>query len=64
MSDILILTKPYKRKIGNVTFIISSFGNPNAKNTAEDLILQILENRIRETVKSYGKKSIVKSDKV
>lgn len=51
MSDILILTKPYKRKIGNVTFIISSFGNPNAKNTAEDLILQILENRIRETVK-------------
>lgn len=36
---------------GNTTFIISSFGNPNAKNTAEDLILQILENRIRETVK-------------
>lgn len=51
MSDILILTKPYKRKIGNVTFIISSFGNPNTKNTAEDLILQLLENRIREAGK-------------
>ena len=45
------LGAPYKRKCGNTTFIISSFGNPNAKNTAEDLILQILENRIRETVK-------------
>lgn len=51
MSDILILTKPYKRKIGSVTFIISSFGNPNTKNTAEDLILQLLENRIREAGK-------------
>ena len=51
MSDILILTKPYKRKIGNVTFIISSFRNPNTKNTAEDLILQLLENRIREAGK-------------
>lgn len=51
MSDILILTKPYKMKIGNVTFIISSFGNPNTKNTAEDLILQLLENRIREAGK-------------
>lgn len=51
MSDILILTKPYKRKIGNVTFIISSFGNPNTKNTAEDLILHLLENRIREAGK-------------
>ena len=45
------LCAPYKRKRDNTTFIISSFGNPNAKNTAEDLILQILENRIRETVK-------------
>ena len=44
------LGAPYKRKCGNTTFIISSFGNPNTKNTAEDLILQILENRIRETV--------------
>lgn len=51
MSDILILTKPYKRKIGSVTFIISSFGNPNTKNTAEDLILQLLENRIKEAGK-------------
>lgn len=54
MPDILQTTAlgaPYKRKCGNTTFIISSFGNPNAKNTAEDLILQILENRIRETVK-------------
>ncbi len=51
MSDILILTKPYKRKIGNVTFIISSFGNPNTKNTAEDLVLHMIETRIRDAGK-------------
>ena len=39
------------RKCGNTTFIISSFGNPNAKNTAEDLISPPPQNRIRETVK-------------
>lgn len=54
MPDILQTTAlgaPYKRKCGNITFIISSFGNPNTKNTAEDLILQLLENRIREAGK-------------
>ena len=45
------LGAPYKRKCGNTTLIISSFGNPNANNTAEDLILQLLENRIREAGK-------------
>ena len=45
------LGAPYKRKCGNTTFIISSFGNPNTKNTAEDLILHLLENRIRDAGK-------------
>lgn len=54
MPDILQTTAlgvPYKRKCGNTTFIISSFGNPNTKNTAEDLILHIIETRIREAGK-------------
>ena len=45
------LAEPYRIKRGNVTFIISSFGNPNTKNTAEDLILHIIETRIREAGK-------------
>ena len=58
------LGAPYKRKCGNTTFIISSFGNPNAKNTAEDLILQILENRIRETsLEQNSASGIIKPNK-
>lgn len=40
------LAEPYKRKIGNVTFVVSSFGNMNTKVTAEKLLLKMLEGRI------------------
>lgn len=40
------LAKSYKRIRGDTTFIISSFGNPNTKKTADELILKMLENRI------------------
>ncbi|MGM9937765.1 MAG: hypothetical protein ACI38A_10505 [Candidatus Ornithomonoglobus sp.] len=39
---------PYKRKCGNTVFIISSFGNPNTTKTADDLILRMLENQVKE----------------
>ena len=51
MSDILILTKPYKRKNRQRNFYHFIVREPNTKNTAEDLILQLLENRIREAGK-------------
>ena len=35
------LAEPYERKIGKVTFVISSFGNKNTVKTSGDLILQI-----------------------
>lgn len=41
-----LLAEPYKRKIGNVTFVVSSFGNTNTKVTAEKLLLKMLEGRI------------------
>lgn len=32
----------YRRKCGKITFIVSSFGNPDTKQTADDLILSLM----------------------
>lgn len=40
------LAESYRRKRGNVTFIISSFTNPNTTKTPQELILQMLESRV------------------
>lgn len=40
--------KPYRKKCGNITFIVSAFGNSNTKNTVDDLILSMLKNRAKE----------------
>lgn len=49
------LAAPYPRKIGKVTFVVSSFGNPQAKSTAEDLLLGMLEAKV--TKESIGKEA-------
>ena len=38
----------YRRKYGKITFIVSSFGNPDTKQTADDLILSMLKNKVKE----------------
>lgn len=43
------LAEPYKRKIGNVTFVVSSFGNADTKVTAEKLMLKMLEQKIERS---------------
>lgn len=40
------LAEPYKRQIGNITFVVSSFGNANAKLSANELLLKMLEQKI------------------
>ena len=45
-SNYVEIAEPYERKIGKVTFVISSFGNKNTVKTSGDLILQMLENKI------------------
>lgn len=40
------LAEPYRRKRGNVIFIISSFTNPNTTKTPQELILQMIESRV------------------
>ena len=42
------LAAPYRRRIGKVTFEISSFGNPNSTNTAQDLLLRMLEAKVAQ----------------
>lgn len=49
------LAAPYPRKIGKVTFVVSSFGNPQAKSTAEDLLLGMLEAKV--TKESIGEEA-------
>ena len=51
-SKAVALGEPYKRKIGKVTFVVSSFGNPKTTKTADELILQMLENRITNIERS------------
>ena len=40
------LAASYRRKIGNVTFELSAFGNPQATDTAEDLLLGMLKAKV------------------
>ena len=37
---------PYQRKIGKVIFQVSTFGNPQAKETGQEMILRMLENKL------------------
>ena len=50
-ADAVPLAEPYQRKVGKVTFVVSSFGNPNATETAPEMILLMLEELVtRESV--------------
>ena len=42
------LAAPYRRKIGNATFEIFAFGNPQATDTAEDLLLGMLGAKVAQ----------------
>ena len=42
------LAAPYRRKIGDVTFEVSAFGNPQTTDTAEDLLLGVLEAKVAQ----------------
>ena len=40
------MAAPYQRKIGKVIFQVSAFGNPQAKETGQEMILRMLENKV------------------
>jgi hypothetical protein len=51
-NEVTPLAAPYQRKIGRVTFQISSFSYPKAQDSAQDLLLQIMESRIKQNITS------------
>ena len=40
------MAAPYQRKIGKVIFQVSAFGNPQAKETGQEMILRMLETKL------------------
>ena len=48
LTQALLLAAPYRRRIGKVTYEVSSFGNPQSANTAGDLLLRMLEEKVRQ----------------
>lgn len=40
------MAAPYQRKIGTVIFQVSAFGNPQAKETGQEMILRMLEKKL------------------
>lgn len=51
MGDIafkLKLAEPYKKNIGKITFQVTSFGSSQGNNTAQQLILRILEAKVKQ----------------
>ena len=42
----LPMAAPYQRKIGKVIFQVSAFGNPQADETGQQMILRMLENKL------------------
>ena len=47
-TSALKLSEPYKKNIGKVTFQVSSFGNLQGENTAQQLILNMLEAKVKQ----------------
>ena len=47
------MAAPYQRKIGKVIIQVSAFGNPQAKETGQEMILRMLENKL--TFEKQGK---------
>ena len=46
LTDAVPLAAPYQRRIGKVTFVVSSFGNPKATDTAQQMLLHLLEEKV------------------
>ena len=51
MGDIALtlkLAEPYKKNIGKVTFQVTSFGSSQGNHTAQQLLLRILESKVKQ----------------
>ena len=46
VNQAIPMAAPYERKIGKVIFQVSAFGNPQAKETGQQMILRMLEQKV------------------
>ena len=54
VKEAQLLAEPYRKKIGRVTFQVSSFGNDKSNETAQQLILRMLADQVARTeVKNF-----------
>ena len=45
--DAIPLSAPYRRRIGKVTYVVSAFGNPKATDTAQQMLLRMMEEQVK-----------------
>ena len=54
VKEVQPLAEPYRKKIGRVTFQVSSFGNDKSNETAQQLILRMLADQVvRTEIKNF-----------
>lgn len=42
------LSIPYTRKVGRTTFLISSYGNPKGNETAAEMLMHVMEQKLMQ----------------
>ena len=47
----ILLEPSYRNRIGKITFVVSAYGNPNGKETAEDMLLHLMDERVMEEIR-------------
>ena len=53
------LTESYDHKIGKVTFRVSSFGNPNGAQTAQQMLLNLMVSQVKTQCSQKNKKEMI-----
>ena len=56
MQNSIQLSEPYHKTIGKVTFQVSAFGNPNGTESAQKMMIRLLERSAADYQLSGEKK--------
>ena len=54
-----VLAEPYDHKIGKVTFRVSSFGNPNGIQTAQQMLLDLMVSQVKKQCSQENEKEMI-----
>ena len=56
-NSFLQIGEPYRRKIGKVTFEVSSFCRKDGGKTAEELLLELIGSKVAESISVMEKEA-------